>query len=638
MIFYINKIVLWLRTGEKRYLEFEKNKVNIITGNSKTGKTAILEIIDYCLCSTRHNISEEYIGENVTWYGLDFCINNKHYFISRGDTKNNSSKFYFSATGIEPETPNDTISMGDVKNILEEEFSIDKNTVIPFGGKTIKQGSKISYRYFLMFNTISGDIIENSKTYFDKQYDDRYREALPRIFDIATGITTIKDILLRGQVDKLKIELNKLCKERDYTINVLENRNLEIKKIIKKAIDAKLITESIDNEQACINQLKNIIETLNLDTVLLEDYSEKLEKLKIEKQNLEIKKLKLKKFQNRYNKYKKSLEEQHEALKPIEYIKTKFGQNIEAEEYLAFLNLLENDYKAIKESIQKKMPFENGVKNKIEEIEKAIEEIDLKIDLAPNTSYIALDDKTRLVLLGEIKNNFIDLINNDVSTKEIEEKIKLTEDNIDKLETEFTDYEENKKNLINSLNDYIQTYIKFSKDALDEYGSYLSDYDYKNKMLKLRKEKSLSTANISSSSDHMYLHLCLFLGLHELLSYNQSQYIPSFLIIDQPTRPYFVNEKKEKLKNVDYQQIKEQLSKKGDWCKVINIFYLLDGFMQNIKKNNKEFQIIVLEHVSKDAWSGLENIHLVAEFDGEINALIPPNLENGDSKKNDTSE
>ena len=145
MNFYINRIILWLNNAEKRYIKFEKDKVNVITGNSKTGKTAILEIIDYCLCSSQNNISEEYIGENVSWYGLDFYINSKHYFIARGDTIHNFSKFYFSATGIEPDIPTDTMSIADVKSILEEEFSIDKNTVIPFGGKTIKQGSKISY-------------------------------------------------------------------------------------------------------------------------------------------------------------------------------------------------------------------------------------------------------------------------------------------------------------------------------------------------------------------------------------------------------------------------------------------------------------------------------------------------------------
>ena len=41
---------------------------------------------------------------------------------------------------------------------------------------------------------------------------------------------------------------------------------------------------------------------------------------------------------------------------------------------------------------------------------------------------------------------------------------------------------------------------------------------------------------------------------------------------------------------------------------------------------NSRLLMIVLEHVSKEAWNGLESIHLVEEFDGEINALIPPNI------------
>ena len=112
--------------------------------------------------------------------------------------------------------------------------------------------------------------------------------------------------------------------------------------------------------------------------------------------------------------------------------------------------MLEYDYLAIKESIKKEMPFENGVNNKIEEIEKAIEKIDQQISLIPTTSYIALDDKKRLVLLGEIKNKFLELINSDISTNNIEESIKITETNINKLELELIDYEENKKNLINN--------------------------------------------------------------------------------------------------------------------------------------------------------------------------------------------
>jgi predicted ATP-binding protein involved in virulence len=51
MKFYFHKLVLWLSNNEKRELLFEPNKVNVITGGSNTGKSAILQIIDYCLSS-----------------------------------------------------------------------------------------------------------------------------------------------------------------------------------------------------------------------------------------------------------------------------------------------------------------------------------------------------------------------------------------------------------------------------------------------------------------------------------------------------------------------------------------------------------------------------------------------------------
>lgn len=48
MKFNINKIILWLNNGKIRELTFEKNKVNVITGGSSTGKSEIIDIIDYC--------------------------------------------------------------------------------------------------------------------------------------------------------------------------------------------------------------------------------------------------------------------------------------------------------------------------------------------------------------------------------------------------------------------------------------------------------------------------------------------------------------------------------------------------------------------------------------------------------------
>ncbi len=52
---YIKAIIIFNKNGEKRVVPLEQG-VNIITGESKTGKSALVEIIDYCLCSTRCTI------------------------------------------------------------------------------------------------------------------------------------------------------------------------------------------------------------------------------------------------------------------------------------------------------------------------------------------------------------------------------------------------------------------------------------------------------------------------------------------------------------------------------------------------------------------------------------------------------
>ena len=123
MTFYIDKILLWLKDGSLRSLQFCNDKVNVITGNSKTGKTAILEIIDYCLCGGPETvvISREHIGENVQWYGIRFCINEKIYTVARGSISAKgkfSNDFYFSQTGEIPDIPYVKLDESGIKKII----------------------------------------------------------------------------------------------------------------------------------------------------------------------------------------------------------------------------------------------------------------------------------------------------------------------------------------------------------------------------------------------------------------------------------------------------------------------------------------------------------------------------------------
>lgn len=114
-------------------------------------------------------------------------------------------------------------------------------------------------------------------------------------------------------------------------------------------------------------------------------------------------------------------------------------------------------------------------------------------------------------------------------------------------------------------------------------------------------------------------HLCLFLGLHELIIKQDSPFVPQFLILDQPSRPYYGEDT-----GLKKQKTWEEVNL-GDKKKITIAMKLLNDFITYINKEFKrDFQIIILEHIPKSIWeeAKLENFHLVEEFKEGGNSLI----------------
>lgn len=622
MKFCINKLILWLKNGEIRTIKFVNNKINVITGNSDTGKSSILDIIDYCLCSSKANIPNQHIGVNVLWYGLNITVNSKEYTIARGEVKNSlpSLEYYFSGSGEIPDIPYHSIESSDLKKILEQEFSIDDSVKFPFGGKYIVQNTKISYRYFLMFNTQSGDTINNSQVYFDKQSEDRYREALPRIFDLAMGITTIENLTLKSKIDSIQKALDKLEKEKLIEETTYDDIRATKLALLKKAKEFYLI-ESEDNIEFDLEKLENVILSGKLGLVKIPDNSNYNQLLE-EYQKIQLQIMKLKNFNKSYDNYKKQLSKEKESLKPIEHFK-KYVDKIENDEYKQFIIVLEKEYTKIKNMIINKMPFEADISNKLADLKSKLIKIEEQIDLYPKTNLAPISDDERYMALGEIRSEYNKILDKPKNVTNIEEKISSKSGELEGYKSNYMDYESSRKSVINALNECILFYMRLAKNAFHSYEEYVPDYDHKQHILQLRMSKTSQTETRTSSSVDLFRHLCLFLGMHELFIIQKSPYIAPFLILDQPTRPYFQTNK-----NADYREAKSEIDSRDDWSKVEEIFLILNEFIFNVKKQNSEAQIIVMEHVPSEAWKGLENVHLVEEFDGVTNALIPPRIAN----------
>lgn len=72
MYFQIRGIVLWPRNKKfkPRTLRFELGKVNVISGASRTGKSAVIPIIDYCLGASTCSIPVNTIRKYCEWFGI----------------------------------------------------------------------------------------------------------------------------------------------------------------------------------------------------------------------------------------------------------------------------------------------------------------------------------------------------------------------------------------------------------------------------------------------------------------------------------------------------------------------------------------------------------------------------------------
>lgn len=83
MTLQILALALYNRRGERRELRFRPGKVNIVTGASKTGKSALIDIVDYCLGRNEYTIPSGVIRDSVVWFALHIQLPNTQAVIGR---------------------------------------------------------------------------------------------------------------------------------------------------------------------------------------------------------------------------------------------------------------------------------------------------------------------------------------------------------------------------------------------------------------------------------------------------------------------------------------------------------------------------------------------------------------------------
>ncbi|MCO6505621.1 MAG: DUF3732 domain-containing protein [Snodgrassella sp.] len=608
MKFTLHEIKLWFKNKnfEPKSYYFLPNKVNVITGNSNTGKSSFFNIIDYCLISDQVKIATPIINA-VEWFGINFSISNENLFIARKSANNGAPSFdLFLDKSSFPELPYKNSNSTEIINLLNETLNITDE---------LKNNFNISYRDFLLFNSLTENIIASQEVYFDTSYFEReyqkgsYIDKLKEIFNLVTGITTFENIITQSKLKKTQkyIENTEEKKRKNEENNVRYKESL--KKLLDECKNNKLLDESISFDSA--EEIVNIIESIIPDVNNIEDNNvlQEIDKLKNQRNNLQSELFLIRKYQKECNNYRNSLIKSADSLQPIDFLYRNLQDQIiyplEAKE---FLQNLEYSLKKIKNKTSVNYVIPDSIESEINFIQEQIKLVDEEIARRSKiTNITLLENRNNCFILGKIKEK-LENIKKSYSPKTIKEK-KLADNK--ELKQELLDalasVKTMRRDIINQLNSSIQFFYCLI-DSIPVYKNYATKFDLDEMSLRLYPPNDMfPIGNLGSKSNFMFMHLYFYLGLHAYLFNVVKSYVPQFLFIDQPSIPYYQGG--------------------NDDLKLTDAFHLLNEFIDlMVSKKNGDFQIFMVEHASKDNWENiLEHFHTVEEFING-NALIPQQL------------
>ncbi len=213
----IKKIVLYGKNNEKRILDFHLGKLNIISGRSKTGKSAIGEIINYCLGGKSCKIPAGAIRNTTDWYGLLLEHNAEFLFIARKnpekDQLSTSVCCYQQAISDIPENL-ENISLTDIENLekfLSQKLGILENKFIP-PSENSRYPFSINIRHSLYYCLQGQNEIASNKLLFHRQDEQFIPQAIKDTLPFFLGIINEHSLALQAEKNRLKKECQKIQK------------------------------------------------------------------------------------------------------------------------------------------------------------------------------------------------------------------------------------------------------------------------------------------------------------------------------------------------------------------------------------------------------------------------------------------
>ena len=189
MTLQIRSIAVYPRDGEPHSVNFKLGSLNIVTGASKTGKSALLDIVDYCWGRDECTVPEGEIRKGTSWFAVHLDKDGEGILVARvnpGPAGQASDEVYF-ARGVDELPANagrfhKNTTSGGLRTQLSATLGISENIHVPEEGATRKP-LEASWRHAVLFCLQAQDEIANRRLMFHRQGEQfvpqAIRDALP---------------------------------------------------------------------------------------------------------------------------------------------------------------------------------------------------------------------------------------------------------------------------------------------------------------------------------------------------------------------------------------------------------------------------------------------------------------------------
>lgn len=639
MYFQIRGIVLWPRNGnfEPRTLKFELGKVNVISGASRTGKSAVIPIIDYCLGSSTCSIPVNTIRKYCEWFGVVVATAQGEKLLARkepGAQRSTDEMFLLEAEKISkiPNRLTKNTNATAIKRLLDDLANLSN---LDFSGGEEASGfdGRPAFRDLAAFTFQPQNVVANPDVLFFKTNTYEHREKLRKIFPYVLGAVTPALMAKQFELNRTRQTLRRKEKELKDAQEVSARWLADLRSKFSEAQELGLIPkpeEDISREQM-IELLEEVITrtdlTLAVSTTTISDALRELNSLEGEEREVSRELTTLRHRLEEMNRMRVGVE-QYEAALSVQRGRLQLsswlvshasdasdcpmcGSHTEsAKRKLQVLaQRLEEVETAAGADKDREVPaaFDRELQRVTTDVGNATERlraVQIRKRALTGRSKEASEQqfsaKRTERFIGNLESS-LDLHRKLGNDSELVEEVRALKEAVQALEEELRgqDVEARKRRALRTINTNAGKLLPHLDIENPNDPISLETNDLTIKVLGSERDDYLS--EIGSGSNWLSYHLAVLLSLHQFYLSQKHSPVPAFLVLDQPSQVYFPkhmvsmnveNEDDPKVRDEDVDAVRKAFEVMG----------------RVVLGEEGRLQLIVLDHASREVWGGIDGV------------------------------